>query len=70
MAHTPRTVEIKFHAVIEPGSRVLVAVDRSLSLEHAQRMSDRMRERFPGVEFTWVEASAIAVMPPDDGTAS
>ena len=50
--------------VLEPGDRVLVNLPwRSLTRQDAEDFSDRLRERFPGVEFTVVAAVQMVVQP-------
>ena len=57
-------IKVELHATIEPGSSVLLTIDHDVSADELQTIRDRIKERFPGVEFTFVRASGIAVMPP------
>jgi hypothetical protein len=49
--------------VIQPGDRVLVAVSQDLTREAAHHLTEQLTERFPGAEFTVVQADQLAVMP-------
>lgn len=45
--------------VIQPGDKVLIGIERGFTLDEADEMREKLEQRFPGVEFTFVTASTI-----------
>lgn len=54
------------YAVVKPGDHVLVAFTHSPPLDQLQGLADRLVERFPGVEFTWMADASIVVLREED----
>lgn len=62
------TVEIDAHVsagIVRPGDRLVIAVNRHLTLAEAATLRERLEARLPGVEVVPVEAAALMAYRPD-----
>jgi hypothetical protein len=58
-------VELETLAIVRPGDTLVVAYPRQLSVEQADTIKARIKDRLPGVEVVIIHANQLAVYRPD-----
>lgn len=68
MADATRTISVEAEftgLTVRPGDTLLVRYSRAVSMENAERLKAKLKERLPGVDVLIVEADGLAVYRPD-----